>query len=517
MNKKWEYYKIDNNKINEISEKHKISKLLAQVILNRGIVENVDMFFKPTREDFYDPFLMTDMKKAVERIIKAINQKEQIVIFGDYDVDGITSTTVLKKFLEDIGVQAKYTIPNRLSEGYGLHKEALRTIKDEGGNLVITVDCGITAIEEVAFANSIGLDVIITDHHEPIDELPNALAIVNAKRKDSIYPFRNLAGVGTVFKLIQALTKRLGLPDKLFLQYLDIVAVGTISDIVPLVDENRVITKLGLKLLNETRNIGLKELIKMLGFETLNSYSVAFAIAPRINACGRLGHEKEAVNLFLTDSEEEAKAITLKLSQYNTKRQAIEKDIFEDAIQKIEKEDLKNKNSIILWDENWNHGVIGIVASRITEKFSKPTILIACEDGIGKGSGRSIPCFDLHEALNKTSKYLEQYGGHALAIGLSIKQENLEKFKNAFEEYANTKEVKEYIPTIKIDAEITAKDININSVDEIKKLEPFGESNKMPIFIYNNVKINSIRTLSEGRHLKLSLCDGSTFVDAIRI
>ncbi len=360
MNKKWEVCEKDYELIKKIAKKHNISELLATILVNRNIIkdEDIRVFLYPTRDDFHDPFLMPDMRKAVDRIEKAIHNQEKTIIYGDYDVDGITSITVLKKFLEERGLNCGYRIPNRLEEGYGLNMKAVKEIADEGYKLIITVDCGISGIEEIEFAKSLGIEVIVTDHHEPLDELPKALAIVDCKRKDNIYPNRNLAGVGVCFKIAQALSQRLNLPEKEYLKYLDIVCIGTISDIVPLTDENRVIAKLGLKLVENTKNPGLKSLLNAIGFKEINSNTVSFGIAPRINACGRMGHEEEALKLFLTDNIYEANEITNNLNNYNKQRQEIEKRIFDEAIQMIEKENLENKSTIILGAENWHHGVI---------------------------------------------------------------------------------------------------------------------------------------------------------------
>ena len=456
-----------------------------------------------------------DMDKAVERIIKAINNQEKVMIYGDYDVDGITSITVLKKFLEERGLKTGHYIPNRLEEGYGLNENAIRSIAEQKYTLMITVDCGISGIEEVELANQLGIETIITDHHEQSESLPNAYAIINAKRKDSQYPFRGLAGCGAVFKLIQAISLRLGLEEKEFLKYLDIVCVGTISDIVPLVDENRVIAKLGLKLVAQTRNIGLRELILQSGYKKIDSNTISFGVAPRINACGRMGYQEEALDLFLTNNIEEARKITARLNSYNLERQTKEKDIFEQAIKELEKEDIEKLNTIVLSGDNWHHGVIGIVASKLTEKFYKPTILICFEDNIGKGSGRSLPGFDLHEALVETSAYLEKYGGHEMAVGLSLKKEKYNDFKLAFEEIAKSKNIQQIIPVIKIDSIITAKDVNKKTIQDLEMLEPFGEKNKNPIFVYKNLKIDSIRALSEGKHLKLTLKDDNLLINAI--
>ena len=517
MNKKWGFYEFKEDIVQDIVAKFGISEVLARILVNRDITkeEGVKVFLEPTRNDFYDPLLLPDMKKAVDRIIKAIETKEKVVIFGDYDVDGITSVTVLKKFLKERGLETGYYIPNRLEEGYGLNQNAIEKIKEEKYTLMITVDCGISSINEIEECNKLGIQTIITDHHEQAEKIPNAYAVVDAKRKDNQYPFRELAGVGVVFKLIQAISKELGLEDKEYLKYLDIVAIGTISDIVPLVDENRVIAKLGLRLVEMTRNIGLKELINTLGYSKIDSNTISFGVAPRINACGRMGHQEEALKLFLTDNIVEAKDITRNLNKYNTERQEKEKEILRQALEELENEDLENKSTIVLGGDNWYHGVIGIVASKITESFFKPTILIDFEDGEGKGSGRSIPGFDLHEALNYSSEHLEKFGGHAMAVGLTIKKEEFENFKSKFEEIAKIKNVKQIQPIIKIDSQITRKDFNFETIKEIKKLEPFGEKNERPKFLYKNLKINSIRALSEGKHLKLTLKDDNFMIDAI--
>ena len=517
MKKKWEFYETNAQRINEIVDKFNISEILAKIIVNRGITDDrdIEVFLNPTRNDFYDPFLMPDMEKTVERILKAIDNKEKVIIYGDYDVDGITSITVLKKFLSERGLNVDYYIPNRLEEGYGLNKQAIEKIINEKYTLIITVDCGISAIEEVEICNKSGIDVIVTDHHEQLDTIPNAYTVVDCKRKDNTYPFRELCGAGVVFKLIQAISIKLNLDAKEYLKYLDIVCIGTISDIVPLISENRVIAKLGLKLVEQTKNIGLKILIQETGYKKIDSGMISFGIAPRINACGRMGYQEEALKLFLTDNIEEARVITSKLNKYNIQRQEKEKEIFEQAIKALEKEDINNINSIVLCGENWHHGVIGIVASKLTEKFFKPTILICIEDGIGKGSGRSIPGFDLHGALVSSSKYLEKYGGHEMAVGLSLKKENFDYFKKLFEQISEEQKINEIIPVIKLDGEVNLKDINKNIVKELELLEPFGEKNRTPIFVYKNLKIDSIRSLSEGKHLKLTLKDDNLLINAI--
>lgn len=517
MNKKWQFYNTDINKIKDISEKFKLNELLSEIIVNRNIgsYEDIRVFLEPTRKDFNDPFLFNDMNIAVERIIKAIESNENVVIYGDYDVDGITSTTVLKKYLMERGLMADTYIPNRLDEGYGLNKDAINTISKNNNTLIITVDCGISAISEIEYAKDLGIDVIVTDHHEAGEELPKALAIIDAKRKDNTYPFRGLAGVGVVFKLIQAISIKLNLDEKEFLKYLDLVCIGTISDIVPLEKENRVIAKLGLKLLEVTKNLGLKELIKTIGYRKIDSNAISFGIAPRINACGRMGHENEALQLFLSEDKNEVEQITKNLNEYNRLRQETEKRIYDEAIKKINEEHLDKNNSIVIAGDNWHHGVIGIVSSKVTDLFFKPSILLCFEGDIAKGSGRSIPGFDLHQALYECDELLDKYGGHEMAVGLSMKKNNYKLFKKQFEEIAQNKHIEEIVPIIYIDGQISLKDMTKEVAKSLELLEPFGEGNKVPLFLYKNLKIDSIRALTEGKHLKLTLKDTNYIVNAI--
>ena len=516
MKKKWEFYEKDEETIEKIQEEFQISKLLATIIANKGLrtKEEIEIFLNPTRNDFHDPYLMPDMEIAVNRIIKAIENKEKVIIYGDYDVDGITSITVLKKFLADRGLNVDEYIPNRLDEGYGLNKKAIQKIVDEKYTLMITVDCGISGIEEIDFANSLGLETIVTDHHETADVLPNAIAVVDAKRKDNKYPFNQLAGVGVVFKLIQAIGIKYNLDEKEYLKYLDIVCIGTISDIVPLVDENRVIAKLGLKLIKVTKNLGLKTLLSVTGYKKIDSSAISFGVAPRINACGRMGHERDALQLFLTENIVEATDISRKLNEYNKLRQETEKRIFEEVVSKIEQSE-KDKSCIVLADEKWHHGVIGIVASKVTEMYYKPSILICYEGEEGKGSGRSVAGFDLHEALNKCSTHIDRFGGHSMAIGITVNKQNFDEFKSDFEEYVNKTDIKELVPIIRVDDTVIIRNIDKEVVRELSKLEPFGEANKMPLFMCKNLKIDSIRALMDGKHLKLTLKDDNAVVEAI--
>ena len=517
MNKTWKVNDIDKKRAEEISKKFNLEMLASNVLANKGLNdEEIEIFLNPTRNNFHDPFLMPDMKIAVDRILKAIENNEKILIYGDYDADGITSTTILKRFFNDRNIDVGTYIPNRLDEGYGLNKDAIESIKKDDYKLIITVDTGITANEQIVDAKNAGIDVIVTDHHEPGEELPDAIAVVDCKRKDNKYPFRELAGCGVAFKLICALAQKLELNENEALKYIDLACVGTISDIVPLEDENRIIAKLGLLLLKQTRNLGLRELIRTIGFKEITSETISFGIAPRINACGRMGHQEVALNLFTSDDPIKVREYAYSLEEYNKERQAIEKRIYEESLKLLEKENIEDKSCIVLGNTNWHNGVIGIVSSKITDKYYKPSLLICFEDNIGKGSGRSIPGFDLHEALTKCSSNLESFGGHSMAVGLKLKKEKYEAFKKEIEEYAK-ENIKEDVldREILIDQELQNKDITIHSVRELELLEPFGEGNQEPIVLYKNLKIESIRTLSEGKHIKLNLKNENIKIDAI--
>ena len=514
MNKKWNVQEPELERAQEISTKFNLGLLVSYILAEKDLSDKeIEKFLTPKRNDFYDPFEMPDMEKAVDRIEKAIKNNERICIYGDYDADGIASTTLLKRFFRDRGIEVGAYIPNRLLEGYGLNHEAVDKIAEEKYDLMITVDTGITAVEDIEYAKSFGIDVIVTDHHEPMDIIPNCTAVIDCKRADSTYKFRELCGCGVAFKLIFALCKRLNLNENEALKYLDITAIGTISDIVPLIDENRVIAKLGIMLLKQTRNVGLKALIETVKFKDINSAAVAFGISPRINACGRMGHQEIALDLLLTDDPIEARELAKKLDGFNRERQSVEKNIFDEADRMASKE--LEKSVIVLAHKNWHKGVIGIVSSKLTDKYFKPSILMDIEGKEAKGSGRSIPGFDLHEALSKCSKYIKNFGGHSMAIGLSLETKYYEDFKKDFENYAKEKIDTNSVFEIKIDKEISGKELNIEDVLELDKLEPFGDSNEEPIFILKGLRITSIRTLSDDKHIKLRLKDNSIEMDAI--
>ena len=519
MTNKWIVKEINNEKVELLKEKFNLSNLVAKILSNRNILgremqeDDIKKFLSPTRDDFYDPFLLPDMEQAVERIEQAINNNEKILVYGDYDADGITSTTILIKFFKEIGVEVDKYIPNRLEEGYGINNKALEEIKNRGIDLIITVDTGITANDQVKYANELGLDVIITDHHEPSDEIPKAIAVIDAKRKNNKYPFNQLAGCGIAFKLTQAISIKRKLEPSKYLKNLDIVSIGTISDLVPLVDENRVIVKLGLMLVKQTKNIGLKKLLLKSQLREVDSMSISFGITPRINAAGRLGNQYDALNLFITEDAKEAERLSEILNSYNIERQKIGNKIYEEAISQLKDEE---KNCIILGKEDWHHGVIGIVSSKITEKFNKPSILLCFEDNIAKGSGRSVPGFDLYKAISSTKEYLLGFGGHTMACGLSLTVENFEKFKKEITKYIDENlDISKLEKEIYIDEILTIDDLDIEKIKELKSLEPFGEENLEPIIMYENIEINGIRTLSENKHLKLSLKKNDKIIDAI--
>ena len=516
MNKIWNVKKIDNELVEEYVKKYNIPNITAKMLLAKDIDETqVEEYLNPSIEKLHDPYLLQDMDKLVERIIKAKESKEKVAIYGDYDVDGITSITLIYTFLKNLGINTVYYLPDRLEEGYGLNIDALKKLKDDGVSLVITVDCGISAAQEVEYANSIGLDICITDHHECSEVLPNAISIVNPKRPDSKYPFNSLAGVGVTFKVISAIVKKLGLDKNEYLKYLDIVAVGTIADIVPLVGENRIITSNGLELLRNTKNEGLKALMKVARIEKVDSDNVSFGIAPRINASGRMADATVAVKMLLADNEMEAYKYAKVLDSQNTQRQQVEKEIYNEAIEIIEKEGLDKKKTMVIAGKNWHQGVIGIVASKLTEKYLKPVILLAHDGVVAKGSGRIPQGISLYEALSNCSELLTTFGGHELAAGLTLEAVNIEKFKEKFEQVISTMKQEDFVRVIDIDCEITKQDVTLETIDTINKLAPFGQKNKKPVFIYKGLKVVSVSTLKEDKHLKFKLAEDNFTVDSV--
>lgn len=527
--KEWILPTYNQNYIDNLVNTLNISPIMAKLLINRNLVtpDEALSFLKKDFSTFLSPFLMKDTEIGAKVLIDAINKREKILIWGDYDVDGVTSVTVLLKYIKSLGGICDYYIPKRSDDGYGLNTRIISNFSSKGYKLLITVDSGITAINEIQFAKELGMKVIITDHHECRKELPCADAVINPKRHDCNYPFKELAGVGVVFKFICAveilLTKEsnLSISRKLAEKYSDFVAIGTIADVMPITGENRIIVSSGLKLLENTTNIGLSALIEEAGIEKnstkkrkISSTTIGFVLAPRINAAGRMDTSKIAVDLFTTQSHEEAALLATKLSNINKDRQIAENDILISALNKIDTQcNLLEDKIIILDDDNWHHGIIGIVSSRITEKYNLPSVLISFKNenkidsiDVGKGSGRSVKGMNLVDALANCADILQKFGGHELAAGLSVKRSNLDELKKRLNAYAKSNlDDSALIKKLDIDCEISIFDASINLANELSLLEPFGLSNPVPLFSTSNVKINNIISIGNGKHTKIHI------------
>ncbi len=519
-NKKWTLKHKGSVKATDLSNKINISPEISQILNNRGINDEKDaeIFMNPSLEYLRDPFLMKDMKKATDRIKKTIENKERIYIYGDYDVDGVSSTSILYIYFKSIGFPVKYYIPNRLEEGYGINEEAIKKINDDGCDLIITVDCGITSVKEVELAKELGMDVIITDHHECQSDIPNAYAIVNPKQEECNYPFDMLCGCGVAFKMIQALTDEEEFKSSMF-DYLEIVTLATICDIVPLIDENRIIVKNGLKLMKEGKNLGLRELIKVCGIETskIGSSHIGYSVGPRINASGRLGYSYLGVQLFTTDFEDEAKEIANILESKNIERQMIESKMYKEAEDVIASDEkYKDDKVLVVAKEGWQHGIIGIVASKLTEKYYKPTILLTIEDGEATGSARSIKGFSIFDALVSCKDLMNKFGGHEQAAGLALNAENIEELRRRVNEIADYNLTKEdLIENIKVEYELEEKSATLELVDNLHKLEPFGLSNPSPRFIMRDLLLTNIYKMGKNKqHLKL-ICENEKSYECV--
>ncbi len=516
----WLYKDIPGSETGRLVAEAGISGLLARVFINRGVTDAgyIKSFLYPRMEEMSDPFLLKDMDRAADRICGAIAAAEHITIYGDYDVDGITSTSVLYDFLLSRGAKVDYYIPDRMDDGYGLSIGALDKVRRLGSELILTVDCGITAVEEVEYINSCGMQAVIIDHHECKDVLPGAYAIVNPCRPDCTYPFKELAGVGVVFKLVQALCSRLN-AGAVWEKYLDLVTLGTVADVVPLLDENRIIVKHGLQAIEKSSNPGVKALLEVAGLngKPVTAWGVGFALAPRINAAGRIGSAARAVRLFTTDDPELAAAIARELDAENRFRQETETEILRQAVSYIDTQvDAEREKVLVVRGTGWHHGIIGIVASKIMERYHRPAILVSEENGIGKGSGRSIEGFNLFKALMHCEDLLEKFGGHELAAGLSLKAENLDEFRRRINDYADSAlSPADLLPCLKIDAFIGKEDVTMQNISDLELMAPFGAGNPGPVFAYEGMKISDIRTVGDSKHLKLRLEDSGLHIDAI--
>ncbi len=502
----------------------KLSPLLSKLLINREIIQpdSAKKFLSSSLNDLTPPFLMKDLKKAARRIIEAIYQKEKMCVFGDYDVDGITGTAILKLFLDSVGAQVSFYIPERLQEGYGLNVPALEKIRAVGASLVVTVDCGISDYDQVLFARDQGLDVIITDHHEVPEKIPSAYAVINPKQEGCDFPFKHLAGVGVAFYLIIALRKLLreegfwshGTPPNLR-EYLDLVTLGTVADIVPLMEENRIFVKQGLEVIETTRRVGLQALKKISGVENIpiTPDLISYRLAPRINVCGRLGQAGKGVTLLTTSDQVEAEKIVKELDEENGKRQQIESAIFKDACGRSRNLGMENQKvlcSLFGW-----LGVVGIGASRVVERYYRPTILIALDGNFGHGSARSIEAFHIYDGLKECQDLLEKFGGHEYAAGLTIAKDNINKLRerlNALVE--KTLGPEDFVPKLYIDAQVDLAQINERLVQEIQTLAPYGADNPEPLFVSDVLSANYPQIVGNG-HLKLRLGNHLADIGAI--
>jgi len=522
--KRWVLADCDRAKVAALARDLKMSETLATLLIKRGFdqTEPAMKFLKPSIKDLHDPFLMKDMRQAVGRILSAVAKQEKILIYGDYDVDGTTAVVILKSVLGMIGAKVGYYIPQRLVDGYGMKETAIERAKDDGYHLIISVDCGIRAHRVVDLATQLGLDVIITDHHLPEEGLPKAVAVLNPKRTDCPYPEKNLAGVGVAFKLVQALLKATRLPnyERIVESFTKIVAIGTIADIVPLVGENRIIASYGLAGLCKPNNPGLQALLETAGVSgrPVSCYDIAFRVAPRINAVGRMGGASAAVELFSARTLEEARAIALEMNQQNSERQKVEADIIEEIMDMIKREPHLTAGKVaVLARRGWHRGVIGIAASKIVEKIHRPTIIISLEeDGYGYGSGRSIKAFHLLKGLTSCQDLFERFGGHSHAAGLTIKEENIPALRQRLNAYADTVLKKgDLLPELEIDCMQPLSSINLDLVHEIAQMEPFGEGNPTPVFACRDAIIVGEPRIVKEKHLKFKLMHNGRVLDSI--
>lgn len=521
MKYNWKIKEVDLQKVQQLNREQNIPSVISAVLINRGLDNPVviNKFFNPSIDNLYNPFLMSDMDKAVNRLKKAISNKEKIVILGDYDVDGTTATAFLYLFLQEIGLEVIYYIPDREKEGYGVSNRGIDFAIKSSANLIITCDCGINSINEIEYANKNNIDIIITDHHEPAEVLPDALAILDPKRKDDIYPFKELCGIGVAFKMLYGLSIANKIPLEKIFYYLDLVAIGTAADIVPILNENRIIVSKGLKVLNKSKNIGLQSLLKVSGFEnkTINVVNIVFGLAPRINAAGRLGEATRAVRLLTSFSHKESIDLSNLLERENRNRQIIEKATIDNAILQLNAtHDLDVDKILILDAPDWHQGVIGIVASKLKEIYNRPVVMLTFQNGIGKGSARSIPGFNIFSAFSECSNFLLNFGGHKMAAGLTIKKESLPHFKERLKKIASDQISDEMLNRVlSIEGEIPFSDINQKTIDYLQKMAPFGPGNMRPIFVARNLKISGIPRIVGENHLKFKACQDRIVISAI--
>lgn len=514
--KLWKIAHIDKDLAAQVAENHSLDPFTALILVSRGITEyeDVEEFFE-NDFSFCDPFLIEDMDKAVERIRKAIDGFEKICVYGDYDADGVTSTALMYSYLSEKNADVMYYIPDRVSEGYGMSKSAVDKLHGQGVKLIITVDNGISAAQEIAYANSLGIETVVTDHHKAGDKLPEAIAVVDPHREDCNVHFKDWAGVGVAFKVVCALEN--GDYTEVLAKFADIIALGTIADVVDLKDENRAIVKFGVEKINSNPSNGINALKQVAGVSDrlLTGVGVTYSLVPRINAAGRMKSASDALKLLLCESLTDALNIAQDIDDCNRLRHTAENEITESAISLIESDNrLKYADVIVVCGENWHHGVIGIVAARITERYGRPSVVITFDGDEGTGSARSIEEFSVYDAIKSCSSLLTHFGGHTMAAGLGIKRENAEQFFTSINEYAKT--VGRAQPALYLDCKLNPAYINTDLVLSLETLEPFGAGNAQPLFGIFGVRITSIRPIGEGKHLRLTFAKGNTQFTALK-
>ncbi|MBP9988811.1 MAG: single-stranded-DNA-specific exonuclease RecJ [Ruminococcus sp.] len=514
--KKWIVKPYDKDSASEIAEALDINPYAALIVSSRGVksISEAQSFFGLTEFVSVDPMDFPDMYPAVKRIQQALDNFERIAVYGDYDADGVTATSLLYSYLEMQGADVIYFVPDRQKDGYGLNFSAIDRICQMGAKLIITVDNGITAVDEAKYIHELEMELLITDHHLPSDELPQAVAVVDPHREDSILEFKDYAGVGVAYKLICALE---GEENEVTESFLDLAAIGTIADVMPLINENREIVRRGLKVINSIDRLGIQALIDISGLngESINSGNVAFGLVPRINAAGRMGSAERAVRLLLSEDYDDAVSYAEEINDANVSRHQIETEIFEQSVKQIEKNPKwKNDNVIVVDGQNWHEGVIGIVASRLVEKYGKPSIVITVSEGKAKGSGRSIDGFNLYKSLESCKEQLTHFGGHTLAAGVGLEPHMIESFRSAINEYAEG--VGMPVPVQYIDFKINPVFVNSDILDVMKMLEPFGAGNTQPVFGLYNMTITDIQPIGNGKHLKITLVRDNTTLQVLK-
>ena len=521
MHFKWNYEPPTSDRTQaakELAEKIGMSPILADLLIQRGIKTEsaAKRFFRPMLNELIDPFLMNDMDVAVDRLNDAMGRKERIMVYGDYDVDGCTAVALVYKFLQQFYSNIEYYIPDRYEEGYGISKKGLDYAASHDVRLIIVLDCGIKAIDEISYANKLGIDFIICDHHVPDEELPEAVAILNPKREDSTYPFKHLCGCGVGFKFMQAFAKNNGIPFSRLIPLLDFCAVSIAADIVSMTGENRILAFHGLKQLNQNPSIGLKAIIEICGLtgRDLTMTDIVFKIGPRINASGRMQNGTEAVDLLVERDFNRALAMATHINEYNEQRKDVDKQMTEEANQIIEKiESQKHHNAIVLYDENWKKGVVGIVASRMTEMYFRPTVVLTRSGDLATGSARSVAGYDIYDAVKSCRDILENFGGHTYAVGLSLPIENIPEFRRRFQEYVNDHILPEQTEaTLDIEEEVDFKDITKKLHNDLKKFAPHGPDNPKPLFCTRNVYDYGTSKVvgRQQEHIKLELVDSKS-------